>query len=81
MSRPFYQKKNMMLQFLDLCLNNFLDIFHGTCITWKLRNSCARMVQSMLFNLFRAFDPIESSHKTDFFSLEGFFPMCVRSMF
>ena len=34
-----------------------------------LRKWCARQEQIRLFNLFKAFDEIESSHKSNFFPL------------
>ena len=34
------------------------------------------MDQSLLFDLLKAFDKIESSHKSDFFQ-----PICMRKMF
>ena len=43
-----------------LACRAFLAIFHGsnhgTYIRWWLRNRCARKEQSLLFNLFQAFD-------------------------
>ena len=40
---------------------------HGTYVYWLLRNRCALMEKSLLFDRFKAFDQIESSHKSDFF--------------
>ena len=40
--------------------------FHGTYIKWQLEK-CASKEQSLLFDLFDAFDKIENSHKSDLF--------------
>ena len=37
------------------------------------RNSCARKEQTLLFDLLKAFDETECSHKSDFFLRKGFF--------
>ena len=54
---------------------------HCISIRWKLRNWRTRKEQSLLFDLCKAFDYIESSHQSDFFfSFEqAFFPSCVRN--
>ena len=43
---------------------------HGFYIKWHLRNGCARKKQYMLFDLIKAFDQIERSHKYFFLILE-----------
>ena len=43
---------------------------HRAYIIWYLRNICARKEHSHLFDLFKAFYQIESSHKSDSFSLQ-----------
>ena len=40
----------------------------GTYIRWQLRNRCLRKEQSLLFQLVKAFDQIESSRKSEFFT-------------
>ena len=52
---------------------------HGTCIRWYLRNRCAPREQSLLFDLFKAFDQIASSY--NFFSPKSFFSSCSGNMF
>ena len=42
---------------------------------------CARKEQSLSFDLFKAFDKIESSHKRNLFSVKSYFPSCVRNLF
>ena len=37
-------------------------------------------IKSLLCDLLKALDYIESSHKSDFFSKNTFFPSCVRNM-
>ena len=44
----------------------FYSLYHGTYIRWYLINICAREEQSLLFDLFKASDSIESSHKSNF---------------
>ena len=39
---------------------------HCTYIRWSLRNRCTSRQQSLLFDLFKAFGQIESSHKSEF---------------
>ena len=50
---------------------NFQDIqyegSHGTKIRWLFRKRCASKKQSVLFDLFKALDKIESSNDLDFF--------------
>ena len=41
----------------------------------------AHKEQSLLFNLLKAFDNIEGSHKSDFFSNKTYYPSCVSQMF
>ena len=45
---------------------------HGTYIRWALRIRRARKVQTLLFDMFKAFDQIETSRKSDFFSEKTF---------
>ena len=54
---------------------------HGTYIRWWLKKGCAGKEQSLLFDLFKAFDYIESSHKSDVFSpkIHIFLHACVTS--
>ena len=49
-------------------------------ILFRLRNKCTRTETSLLFNLLKAFDWIEDSHKADFFLYqEDFFSsMCAQ---
>ena len=43
-------------------------IIHGTDIKQNVtQNRCARKEQSLSFDLFKAFDQIVSSHKSDYF--------------
>ena len=39
---------------------------HGIYIRWYLRSRCARKEQSLLFDLYKAFDQIESIQKLNF---------------
>ena len=42
----------------------------------------ARVRSNLLFDLFKAFDKIESIHNSDFvFSKKTYLPSCVRNMF
>ena len=50
---------------------------HGAYIRQSLSNRCARKEQSLLFDMFKPFNKIESSHKSDFFlSLKNLFRSC-----
>ena len=40
---------------------------HGTYIRWYPINRCARQEQSLLFDLYKAFDKLVSSHKHNIF--------------
>ena len=55
--------------------------YHCTYIRYENRKICARKEQSLLFDLFKAFDLFEKSHKSSFFSENTCFPFCVRNMF
>ena len=56
------------LQTNTLSVECILWSYYGTnYIRWYLRNWCACNVQSLLFDLFKAFVQMESSHKMDFF--------------
>ena len=57
----------MVLDVILVVLVNGEHSNPGTYIRWSLRNRCTRKEQSLLFNLFKAFDPVESTHKSDFF--------------
>ena len=50
-------------------------------IRWQLINRCARKKQFLLFNLFEAYDQIESSHESELFCPKRsiFFHACVAS--
>ena len=43
---------------------------HVTYIKWDLINRCAGKEQSLFFNLLKAFDLFQSSHKSDIFYLK-----------
>ena len=46
------------MRLISFCQNN------GTYVRWLLIKRCARKAQYLLFDLFKAFDYIESSHKS-----------------
>ena len=48
-------------------------ISHGAYIRWYLINRCARKEQSLLFNLYKAFDQFESRHKSGIFIRKDLF--------
>ena len=52
---------------------------HGIYIRWQLE--VRTQEQSLLFDLFKAFNQIESSHKFVFLSEKACFPSCVRNIY
>ena len=62
----------------DFFLANSSGDGHGTYIRWLLIKRCARKAQYLLYDLFKAFDYIESSHKSGIFTRKDPF-FCMRA--
>ena len=53
---------------------------HGIYISWYIINRWARKEQSLLFDLYKAFDQFESRHKSGILPENTYFPSCARNI-
>ena len=60
-------KKNRSYPFI-FWIHSTMRSDHGTYNRWYLRYRCTRKEKSLRYDLFKAFDYIKISHKSDFFS-------------
>ena len=76
-----YLKISYMRRLWTVCISllnvmsGIPSLDHGKYIGWQLVHMCARKEQSLLFDLYKAFDLSNGSHKSDIFIRKNLFSL------